>query len=237
MAKEFNIILNNHLSQFDIFLNNRLTQCDIVVHSIPFRDSLTSEATVNRVILESSLENYALQKFVDAQTSSELISHIGEIIKKCIERLDCKTYIDVAADNLLAKKIIAVNAVTKLSSTLLNLCYLIYADSESAMQFAASVLDTEIHFSLGGGATGVDIIGKVSEEYATKYETAQTVVSILAEALEQITKYMEPESNGVQFAADVTTALKHYRMLKEMDEDTLLSYDDMTLEEVDYIIL
>ena len=119
----------------------------------------------------------------------------------------------------------------------MNLCYRLYTASETVMQLAASVLETEIHFSLGGGNAGFEITSELSEEYATKYEVAENVVSILAQAVEWIIQYMEPESNGVQFAAEVTTVLKRHRMLEEMDEDTLLSYDDMTLEEVDYIIL
>lgn len=44
--------------EFDIYLNNRLTQCDIIVYSIPYRDGLT---VMNRLILETCLESYTLQ--------------------------------------------------------------------------------------------------------------------------------------------------------------------------------
>lgn len=306
--------------EFDIYLNNRLTQCDIIVYSIPFRDGLTA---AHRMILESCLESYVLQKFVAVQTNSELVSHIDKMIKICIERLNWGTSLDISADfqthyvlnptptiieiapsdnletlrtmfasvdsslqiavaplnAMIAKslgggrsimtpnvnvkdilkrsilkpvseiqiasqvadtqvqKTISVDSTMISSAELVNLCYRLYTASETVMQLAASVLETEIHFSLGSGETGVEIISEVSEEYATKYEVAQNAVSILAQAVEWIIQYLEPESNGVQFAAEITTVLKRHRMLEEMDEDTLLSYDDMTLEEVDYIIL
>jgi len=306
--------------EFDIFLNNRLTQCDIIVYSIPFRDGLTA---AHRMILESCLESYVLQKFVAVQTNSELVSHIDKMIKVCIERLNWGTSLDVSADfqthyvlnptpsvieiaptnnletlrtmftsvdnaldiavaplnamiakslgggnsvmnpnvnvrdvlkrsilqpisnmeitsqvsDMQVQKTLSAESVFIPTADLVNLCYRLYTASETVMQLAASVLETEIHFSLGGGNAGFEITSELSEEYATKYEVAKNVVSILAQAVEWIIQYMEPESNGVQFAAEVTTVLKRHRMLEEMDEDTLLSYDDMTLEEVDYIIL
>ena len=81
--------------EFDIYLNNRLTQCDIIVYSIPYRDGLT---VVNRVILESCLDNYLLQKFVAAQTGSELEAHIDKMIKICNEKLSVGTMIGVDAE-------------------------------------------------------------------------------------------------------------------------------------------
>ena len=71
--------------EFDIYLNKRLTECDIIVYSIPYRDGLTA---MNRLVLESCLDSYVLQKFIAVQTGSELISHIDEMIKTCYERLN-----------------------------------------------------------------------------------------------------------------------------------------------------
>lgn len=319
MAKEFDIFLHTD-KEFDIFLNNRLTQCDIIVYSIPFRDGLTA---AHRMILESCLESYVLQKFIAVQTDSELVSHIDKMIKVCIERLNWGTSLDVSADfhahyvlnptpsiieiappdnletlrtmftsvdNQFQIAVAPLNAMTAKSlgggssvmhqsinvkdvlkrsilqpvsemqiasqvsdmqvqktisaesaiiptADLVSLCYRLYTASETVMQLAASVLETEIHFSFGSGAEELEIACDVSEEYATKCEVAYNAVSILAQVVEWLIQYMEPESNGVQFAAEVTTVLKRHRKLEEMDEDMLLSYDDMTLEEVDYIIM
>ena len=71
--------------EFDIYLNNRLTECDIIVYSIPYRDGLTA---IHKLILESCIESYTLYKFVAAQTNSELVQHIDEMLKTCYERLD-----------------------------------------------------------------------------------------------------------------------------------------------------
>lgn len=67
--------------EFDIYLNNRLTQCDIIVYSIPRQIGITA---MNHIILESCLDNYLLQKFVAAQTSSELVAHIDDMSACCV---------------------------------------------------------------------------------------------------------------------------------------------------------
>ena len=80
--------------EFDIYLNNRLTQCDIIVYSIPHRDGLTA---MNKPMLESCIEEYTLMKFIAMQTESEFVSHIDEMLKTCCERLTLDTNIDASA--------------------------------------------------------------------------------------------------------------------------------------------
>lgn len=306
--------------EFDIYLNNRLTQCDIIVYSIPFRDGLTA---AHRIILESCLESYALQKFIAVQANSELVSHIDEMIKTCIERLNWGTDLKASADfqthyvlnptqaaieaastddldtlqalftsaddklqiaiaplnamiakslggggsairpsvqvrdvlkrsilqpishlqiepkvtSVRAEKKISADSVVMSSAALANLCYRLYAASETMMSLAASVMETEIHYSFGSGAVGIEVCGEVSEESITKYEVTKNAVSILARVVERILQYLEPESNGMQLAAEAAAVLKRHRIVGEMDENMLLSYDDMTLDEVDYIIM
>ena len=48
---------------------------------------------------------------------------------------------------------------------------------------------------------------------------------------------MAPEKGGILLSAADKQILKRHRLLNEMDADTLLTYDDMALEDIDYIIL
>lgn len=70
--------------EFDIHLNRQVTECDIIVYSLPYRDGLSA---ANRLILESCLESYTLQKMIAVQTGSSLVAHINDMIKLCKERL------------------------------------------------------------------------------------------------------------------------------------------------------
>lgn len=308
------------MKEFDIFLNKRLTECDIIVYSIPYRDGLT---IVDRLILESCLESYTLQKFVAVQFGSELVTHIDEMIKTCCERLglgigigafaefqklytaypkeigmeiaqekvkllsilfsDVENALQVATaplDARIAKsagrgrtEIImdqsvrdtlkssierftsstqiladvsntvkrthnAVDSGMKFCSELTDLCYRFYTGANTATQIAAAVLGTELHYSLGYGESGIAISADVSDgDYAAKYETVLSTVSILAEAIESITQIVSPPKHEIQVLSEAVFIKRRHRLLYELDPNTLISYDDMSLNDVDYVIL
>lgn len=308
------------MKEFDIFLNKRLTECDVIVYSIPYRDGLT---IVNRLLLESCLESYTLQKFVAAQFGSELVAHIDEMIKTCYERLnlgvgigasaefkklytaypqesgmeitqekvkllsvsftDAESTLQIATTPLAAQiaksagrgstgvimnqsvrdtlktsieKFVsstqiladvsgtvkhahnAVDSGMQFCSELTDLCYRFYTGANTAVQIAAAVLGTELHYSLGYGESGIVIGADVSDgDYATKYETVSNVVSILAEAIESIVQIVSPPEHKILILSEASFIKRRYRLLCEMDPDTLMSYDDMSLDDVDYVIL
>lgn len=92
-------------------------------------------------------------------------------------------------------------------------------------KFIAAQSGIELFADIGGG------------DRATKYLTVQNAVSILASAAESIRQFMEPDEGALALNMDASCILKRYRLLGEMDNDELLSYDDMTLEDVDFVIL
>lgn len=306
--------------EFDIYLNNRLTQCDIIVYSIPFRDGLTA---ANRIILESCLESYLLQKFVATQTNSALVSHIDKMIKICMERLQWGSALNASAQfqthyvlnpiplitevssgkdletlrnmftsasNAVQLTVDTVNAMvakslgggksmfatdTKVKDVLkqsllttanemqftssvkemrvhkttdakagimpiaeiTNLCYRFYSAAETIVQFAAKVFGTEIHFSFGNANSDIVLDSVVSKTTAEKYEAVHDVLSLTVQAIEGLTQYLHTENAKVQITFNAEGILKRHRLLSEMDDNTLASYDDMTLNEADYIIL
>ena len=171
--------------------------------------------------------------------SSKIISDIAvrDAIKQSLLRPVSETQLLSQIGYIQAGKTIPADSKALLAADIANLCYRLYTASETLLQLAANVLGTEIHFSFGNGSTGFEITCETFEECATKYETAENPVSLLSELVERIAKYMVPELSGVQFAAEAAVVLMRHRLLAELDEDTLLSYDDMALDEIDYVIL
>lgn len=305
--------------EFDIYLNKRLTECDIIVYSIPYRDGLTA---VNKLILESCLENYILQKFVAIQTGSELISHIDKMIKTCYERLGlsvqikasakfqthCTAYptgmsIDISANdiassatifaqaegklqinatpllafigksagkgssalepdvelrNILKQSVLTMRPSTEigvnvagtseqnflqvdssvdLTADLANLCYRITTAGNTAVQVAANVLGSEFHYSLGSGASTIAIDSALTREQMHKYEEFNKSLHILSSVTESLTQHMTPNKGSILLNVIMKPILKRYRLLGEMDANALLAYDDMTLEDINFVIL
>lgn len=306
--------------EFDIYLNNRLTECDILVYSIPYRDGLTA---IHKLILESCIESYTLQKFVAIQTGSELVHHIDEMLKTCYERLNYATEFDVTAtfqthyslysdtagiivsaecvetlSNLFAKaesamqltaqpvmaytgksggnaesslvintalekdiknSLLTVEPVVEIESSVLgtnkrsaisvspgidiaceltNLCYRFYNGAQAVIQMAADVLATELHYSLGEGISAIELSADIGDgDCSTKYEEFETAVIFVAEVVEAIRQFMHPELHSIAIGIVVDPIMKRHRLLSEMDADNLSAYDDMLLEEIDYVII
>lgn len=306
--------------EFDIYLNNRLTECDILVYSIPYRDGLTA---IHKLILESCIESYTLQKFVAVQTGSELVHHIDEMLKTCYERLNYATEFDVTAtfqthyslysdtagiivsaecvetlSNLFAKaesamqltaqpvmaytgksggnaesslvinaalekdiknSLLTVAPVVEIETSVLgtnkrsaisvspgidiaceltNLCYRFYNGAQAVIQIAADVLATELHYSLGEGTSAIEFSADIGDgDCSTKYEEFETAVIFVAEVVEAIRQFMHPELHSIAIGIVVDPIMKRHRLLSEMDADNLSAYDDMLLEEIDYVII
>lgn len=307
------------VKEFDIYLKRRITECDLIVYSLPYRDGLTA---TNRIILESCLESYTLQKFVAMQLGSELVSHIDKMIKTCYERLNWGTTInanavfqthytmnpgasvvelavedipaletmfaeaesrmvlnaapllanvakslgygqtaiafdggvrdtlkwglmspkdrvilDAAVSGTQAIDYLKADAPMVLGAEMVNLCYRITSAASTAMEIAALVLGTELHFSFGRAYGGMAFGAKVSGEHMQKYEIVENNLRILADVTESIRQFVGTEGSTVDLTVNASTILKRHRLLAEMDADELSEYDDMTLDEVDFVIL
>lgn len=305
--------------EFDVYLNERLHQCDIIVYSIPYREGLT---VMNRLVLETCLESYMLQKFVAIQSGSMLVSHIDKMIKTCLERLNNgvvlgasaefqvhytprpkTTALELSAEHLhtmaavyagvesalqltlgpvsaCVKKpfgrgesgieiISNVEATVKrdfekagskfvlnavpitpkkrsfekaenpivVSSELTDLLYRLCDTATMAIQIAAQALETEIHFSLGRGQFPLVLDSKVLGERMTKMIEVKSSLELLSSATASLTEFMNPNANALEIASELSAIVKRHRLLYEMDSDTLSAYDDMSLDDVDYVIL
>lgn len=304
--------------EFDIYLNDRLTQCDIIVYSIPYRDGLT---VMNRIILETCLESYMLQKFIAVQSNSVLVSHIDEMIKTCVERLnheialgtsaqfqvhysvrptdmaielgnECKiaaniftqaenilrltsspvsayvkrpfgwsnigmeidssveetfkrdlekaaAQLELCADSLDTKKCISekFEAPVIVGTKLDDLLYRLYDMGSMAIEIAAQALETEIHFSLGRCKFPIVLDSSLVEALTTVFSAAENAVNILSRVAASLIQFMNPVPSAVDIVSDVEAITKRHRLLGEMDYDAFSVYDDMSLEDIDYVIL
>lgn len=120
---------------------------------------------------------------------------------------------------------------------MVNLCYRITSAASTAMEIAALVLGTELHFSFGRAYGGMAFGAKVSGEHMQKYEIAENNLRILADVTESIRQFVGTEGSTVDLTVNASTILKRHRLLAEMDADELSEYDNMTLDEIDFVIL
>lgn len=305
--------------EFDVYLNERLTQCDIIVYSIPYREGLT---VMNRLVLESCLESYRLQKFIAVQSGSMLVSHIDEMIKTCFERLNNGVALDTSAEFQVYYSIRPEAMALELSSERLHTMAAVYASAENALelavgpisacvkrpfgrgefgieiasnvmatakqdfeqannqialsamplsseklaiekaespivinseltdllyrlcdtatiaiQIAAQALETEIHFSLGRCRFPIELDNEVLEAQMTKFAELKSSLEVISSVTESLIQFVNPAASALEIASEVTAIIKRHRMLYEMDSGALSTYDDMSLDDIDYVIL
>ena len=99
-----------------------------------------------------------------------------------------------------------------------------------------SNVEADIKHSLGTYNDGIAVGLTVSEDVA-KYITVANKVGIGAST--DIVMAWETDSTDVsviEIGAEASVVLGYYRLLNEMDEDTLATYDSETVKDVDYII-
>lgn len=134
--------------EFDIYLREHLTECDVIVYSIPYHDGIS---VTNRLILEAALNSYTLQKFAAVQMKSELVAHIDEMIKLCLEKLNMKTVIEASAKFEAHSKLYLEDMPLIIDTSSVEMLERMMNDVENGLILAVEPLDTQLAVSTGGG--------------------------------------------------------------------------------------
>lgn len=128
------------------------------------------------------------------------------------------------------------SASIPVSSTLQSLCYQATGDADSAMELMTLLLDAEILHSLGKWYDVVTVGSKVTGTWGRKFISAQPGMAIKQSAEGGLTKVLYPDESGVTIdVPNIEISMKCYRTLYETGE-TLSDLDNMSLNDIDYII-
>lgn len=235
--KEFDIYLNKRLTECDIYLKERLTECDIIVYSIPYRDGLT---VMDRLVLAGCIAGYTLCKFVAIRENNITLSaDIDKMIKFCVTRLQDAPAIaiDQSLTEITKQNVLSPAANLQIASKLTDLFYRIYQGVQSAAAITASVLGTELLHFIEGCSNELLLSAVTEGEFAEKYEKAEATASMVETVAEYAVKWIKPKKQKMTFGAEASFVYRRPRYLRDMDIDALSEYDDMEIENVDYITI
>lgn len=132
---------------------------------------------------------------------------------------------------------IDIDSPTVIESSLQSLCYNLTFSASAAIEIVTLVLGTEIRHSLGRWYPGIAVNSRVRKTWAQKFIVANAVTAIMQEATGKLVKVLYPDDSVTVITSNAHAGLKRYRLLFEMDDDTLSSYDDVSLGVLDYVIL
>lgn len=107
---------------------------------------------------------------------------------------------------------------------------------EAAFSIAASIGETEFHYSLGNGSDEMGIIVSEPELFAEKKLQISNAIEMFCELVIE-TISMFSVANSAEVLMTLTTEMKRYRLLSELDSKALNEIDSMTLEELDFVVL
>ena len=161
--------------EFDIYLNNRLTEYDIIVYSIPYRDGLT---VTNRMILNSCLQNYILQKMIAVQAGSCLVSHIDKMIKICCERLGIRMTLDSVVDFCMQKVLTPDLCGIEIHADEIKMLASGFISAESSINLCVSPILASVKKSLGTGWCEIDVAAYLSGTAKRSNEAAMSILVI-----------------------------------------------------------
>ena len=107
---------------------------------------------------------------------------------------------------------------------------------EAAFAIAASIGETEFHYSLGDGSNAIGIETSEPETIAEKKLQIGNAIEMFYELVVE-TISLFAVSNDAEILMTLNAGMKRYRLLSDLDDKTLAEIDDMTLEELDFVVL
>lgn len=116
------------------------------------------------------------------------------------------------------------------------LLYHYTTEMEAAFSIAASIGETEFHYSLGNGSDEMGITVSEPELFAEKKLQISNAIEMFCELVIE-TVSMFSVANSAEVLMTLTTEMKRYRLLSELDSKALNEIDSMTLEELDFVVL
>lgn len=222
------------MKNFDIRLNNRLTEYDLIIYCLAFYDFLKAS---NPIVLDC-LSRFAAKINFDADSVIKSDVAIDKTQKTTFEgpqdiiASECsletiqQQYFERAADSIDAL------------SVLKDLLYQNYCDGESNADLDVSVVDTDTARTLGRSDFELFVSANLTGNgNAQKHISADVPVRSEAEIFESIQSDLKPDASSIKPLQDVSFTVRRYRTLGELDTETFESIDDMTLEDIDFVIL
>lgn len=107
---------------------------------------------------------------------------------------------------------------------------------ESAFAIAASLGETEFHYSLGSGSSEIGIEIDELDTLAKKHLQVSNAIGVFCEFVIK-TISLFAVSNEVEIVASLDAGMKRYRLLSEIDDMILSEIDDTNLGELDFVVL
>ena len=133
---------------------------------------------------------------------------------------------------------VGLDAKTAIAATVSNLCYNRLISGSAAMEITASLGELEEHFSLGNFDAGLQIDSRAAKHFLLEKKNQVDSDSILTAACEAALNGASPEiASVITLGCTLQELLLRHRLLEDMDSDALAAFDEITLEDLRYVVI
>lgn len=190
-------------------------------------------------IYASPLDYYVALLLGNAKFDMTMFAEELDTLKYSIDKFENELYIS-ADTEMASKKMIDVDEIAMfLDVAPTDIFYLLHISGEAMTYLYADMVDDLVLKNVLHDPefeTWLDI--DMEQDFLLKKFTGmEDVLNVFANIVETIIQFIQPITADMYLDCEASAGLKRYRLLYEMDDLTLSDFDNMTLEEVDYVII
>ncbi len=211
-------------------------------------------------IINISVDEVDLLTKAFTQIRSEMLLGVSEafaFVKNPIGTMETQMNIDGSLDNISKTSLIACDCGADIYGTVdfektsfieqssgmalapqvRDLFYVATTSVAVATELSALVLGTEIHYPLGNAFSSIALRAELAGTNVEKGISGGSGIALGITITESAQSYADPKPETVVFGVSCEFILKRHRLLTDMDNNGLSTYDGMSLEDADYVIL
>lgn len=186
-------------------------------------------------LLTSALKYDIAKSLGSGATEMELSSAPASTLKEALENFEDGILLD--ADVSTAAVVNAEgDSEVVLDTSNPNLFYLLSVEGEAMMNLLFSA-DFEMWYTLGTGNSSMYLSVENNGVESKKFMTYESFLNLILEVGNILQCFIFPEESEAQLHSELGVGMMRYRLLSDMDNSALNEHDELTLDELDYVIL
>ena len=108
-------------------------------------------------ITAASIDAMVAKSLGEGGSRMNIDAEVRQSLKNSLLRPAAALPVDTKVRQISEQNFLTIDAPVEPSAEIVDLCYRFYTAAGTAMQIAAAVIETEIHFSLGSGESGIEL--------------------------------------------------------------------------------
>lgn len=186
-------------------------------------------------LLTGALKYDIAKSLGSGATEMELSSAPASTLKEALENFEDDILLD--ADVSTAAVVNAEgDSEVVLDTSNPNLFYLLSVEGEAMMNLLFSA-DFEMWYTLGTGNSSMYLSVENNGVESKKFMTYESFLNLILEVGNILQCFIFPEESEAQLYSELGVGMMRYRLLSDMDNSALNEHDELTLDELDYVIL